>query len=147
MSFLQLIKTAPASAIPKTNTKAYRLLALLAKGYPVPEVHILIELGGNNRSQLQELRNSRYEYWNIINERNDKGRIISRRLDPRHLSDDTKLDARARAERRLQLANVSFKQAVTEQARAEKAHAELGDAEAHLNELQKENALAEAKAL
>lgn len=140
MSLLLLLKTAPASAIPHVNSKSYKLLALLAKGDPVPEVHILIELGGNNRSQLQALKGEQYEYWNIINERNDKGIIVSRSLDPRHVSGNPKLDARARAERRLQLASDSLKQAINEQARASKAFAEWSEAEAHLEALQKENA-------
>lgn len=121
MSLQQLFKTAPACAIPKTNTKAYRLLALLAKGEPVPEVHILIELGGNNRSQLQALKSKRCGYWNLIPEYNDKGIIISRTLDTRHLSGDPMLDARARSERRLELANESLRLSINEQARANKA--------------------------
>lgn len=144
---LLLLKTAPPTVIPKTNTKAYRLLVLLAKGEPVPEVSILIELGANFRSQLQTLRNDTYGYWNIIPEFDGKGIIINRRLDPRHLSADSMLDARARAERRLELANESLKQSLNEQARTNKAFAELIEAEAHFYGLGIENALAEAKAL
>lgn len=104
------------------------------------EVHILIEFGGNNRSQLQALKGKRYGYWNLIPEYNDKGIITSRSLDPRHLSGDTKLDARARSERRLELANESLRLSINEQARANKAFAELIAAKTHFYELEKENA-------
>lgn len=139
MSLQLLIKTAPASAIPKANTKAYRLLALLANGEPVPEVHILIELGGNCRSQLQALKNDTYGHWNILPEYSDKGIIVSRRLDPRHLSGDPMLDARARAERRIELARESLAQSIHEKARTDKAMAELSKAEDHLLGLESEN--------
>jgi hypothetical protein len=139
MSFQLLLKTSPVSAIPKANTKAYRLLALLANGKPVPEIHILIELGGNCRSQLQALKNDTYGHWNIIPEFDDKGIIVSRRLDPRHLSGDPMLDARARAERRVELKRESLTLSIHEKARTSKARAELSEAEDHLLGLESGN--------
>lgn len=139
MSLELLFKAAPATAIPKSNTKAYRLLVMLLSG-ELPEVHLLISLGGNCRSPLQALMNGTHDYWNIIPVYDHKHRIIARKLDPRHLSGDPMLDARARAERRYDLANDSLKQSIQEQARVNKAFAELIDAEANLLELQKENA-------
>ncbi len=136
MSLQQLIKTVPQSAIPKTNTKAYRLLLLLSTGEEVMEEQILLELGGNCRSQLQALQNATYDHWNIIPIHNDKRLIVGRKLDPRHLSGNPKLDERARAERRMALAGTSLIQAVHEAARTPKARAALIDAEDYLLSLE-----------
>ncbi len=139
MSLQQLFKTVPAYTIPKLGTKAYRLLVLLADGNAVNNEHILNSLGGNYRSQLQALQNKRYGFWNIIAEYDDKGIIVSRKLDPRHLSGEPKLDARARAERRVELAKESLEQSIHEKARVSKARAELSEAEDHLLGLESEN--------
>lgn len=147
MSLLLLLKTAPASAIPHVNSKSYKLLALLAKGDLVPEIHILDALGGNYRSQIQALKGKRYEFWRIQPVYDDEGIIVGRILDKQHLSGDARQDAKARALRRLELAQESLEQSNQGQARAEKAHAELVEAGTHFLELERENALAEAKAL
>lgn len=139
MSLQQIFKTVPSNTISKINTKTYRLLNLLARGVEVAVVRILHELGGNYRSQLQALQNATYGHWNIIPIHNDKRLIVGYKLDPRHLSEDPKLDARARAERRVVLARESLGQSIHEKARFSKAMTELSEAEEHLLSLESEN--------
>ncbi|MGL4712714.1 MAG: hypothetical protein ACRCWP_09195 [Shewanella sp.] len=138
-AFLNLLQTAPANSIPRSDTRAYKLLALLASGEPVPEARILADLGWHYRSPLQRLMKGACEFWNIIPVYDDKGVIEARRLDCRHLSGDPMLDARARAERRLELARMSFAQSIHEKARTGKASAELAEADEHLKSLNSGN--------
>ncbi|MEL4279169.1 MULTISPECIES: hypothetical protein [Shewanella] len=139
MSLQQIFKTVPSNVIPKTNSKSYRLLALLANGEVANVELICYEVGINCRSPLQQLMGKRYGFWNIIPVCDDKGLIVGRKLDPRHLSEEPKLDARARAERRVELARESLGQSIHEKARVRKARAELSEAEEHLLSLESEN--------
>lgn len=139
MSLQQIFKSVPSNVIPKTNSKSYRLLALLANGEVANVELICSEVGINCRSPLQQLMGKGYGFWNIIPVCDDKGLIVGRKLDPRHLSEDPKLDARARAERRVVLARESLGQSIHEKARFSKAMTELSEAEEHLLSLESEN--------
>lgn len=141
MSLQQLIKTTPAIAFPKANRNPYKLLMLLSSGAVITEDQIASAIGRNYRSALQSLMNEKYYFWNILPQYNDKGLIYGRKLDPRHLSEDPRLDAKARAERRLQLAQDSLKIAVNGNRAIAMALFEVEDAMAHLVEVLKENAL------
>jgi hypothetical protein len=61
-------------------------------------------LGGKSpRSALQSLMNDDHDYWNIINTGIAGSNEGFYKLDPRHLSNDSELDNKARVERFLTL--------------------------------------------
>lgn len=122
---------APTNSLPKVNTLPYKLLMLLSSGAPVSQKKLSIEFDGKERSPLQSLRGDDFHYWNIqlIHIKKESHYLI----DHRHLSNDKKLDAEARKERRLQLKGVSLNQAKRERKRIPRALSEFEKA--------KENAL------
>jgi hypothetical protein len=93
----------PCLTIPKLETQAHTVLMMLME-----ECHstssLTIALGGKSpRSALQSLMNDDYGFWNIINIGITGSKEGFYKLDPRHLSNDPKLDNQARIERFLAL--------------------------------------------
>lgn len=126
--------TAPAHTIPKPNTKAYRILRVLVDG-PVSEDELLQIAGKHYRSPLQQLMNEKHGWLFIHEDTDEKGVIVSRFLDSRHLSGDWTLDAQARAERRVALKEDSANKAEVAAERVKKAIRELIKAENLLEEI------------
>lgn len=118
---------APVCAFPRLNSKTRMMLALLLRDESVTEKELCRQFGHNYRSFLQRLEGDRY-LWRIINVLGADGEIVARRLDDRHKSEDPRLDAQARHERRVELKTKSATQAIHEKRRAAIARAELADA-------------------
>ncbi|MCE0557408.1 hypothetical protein [Motilimonas sp. E26] len=111
---------APDKAIPKPKAQAYKYLSALINNDEVSELDLLIMFKGSQRAPLQKLEGDRHEYWNIIPIKKN-GVIVARKLDPRHKSGCPNLDAEARQERKVELREVSRKQAESESKRLPKA--------------------------
>ena len=60
-----LLLTAPSAAIPNQNTKAYKLLMLLANGRLCAEKALDI-FRGTERALLNNLKGKKHRYWRII---------------------------------------------------------------------------------
>ncbi|WP_313471080.1 hypothetical protein [Atlantibacter hermannii] len=115
----KLVATAPAHVIPKQDSGAYRLLMALAEG-EVSEDGIAAIAGRNYRSPLQQLMGKKYGWFLIHSTIGEDGNISGRYLDLRHLSEQWDEDASARAERRKEWAEISYREA-TQGAEREKA--------------------------
>ena len=125
-----ILKAAPLEAIPKQFSYSYLYLKLLiqeqlCESIFLSEKKALEVLGKDPRSARQRLMNEASNFWNIIPVYDDKGLIIGRKLDPRHLSGDPELDQAARRERQKQLRVISHKQAVQGRKREPKAFTEM----------------------
>lgn len=128
----EIFKTAPATAIPNVNTQPYKALCLLAtNGLTPTKEKTLDKYLSNTRSAIQALMNESHGCWNIIKE-TEKGstRVLTRILDPRHLSGDPQQDAAARRERRKNYKVVSHKEAKQGSKRERKAFSEMTEAQA-----------------
>jgi hypothetical protein len=101
----------PEKAIPRMGTQSRQYLDLILQG-PVKELDAMVIFNGNQRSPIQALRGDDYNHWMIHSVLDERGRIISRELDSRHLSGDIKLDAQARCERKKEFKALSCKEAV-----------------------------------
>lgn len=110
-SILEVFSAVPLEAIPKSNTKAYRLLLILADGKEHDRNRLILDplLGESMRSALQDLRGDKLLHWLIHSSVCKRTGAKTIQLDPRHLSGDTEQDAEARRERRKQLKEVSAK--------------------------------------
>ncbi len=121
----------PEKAIPRIGTQPRQYIDLLMLG-PVKEVDAMLMFNSNQRSPIQALRGDDHEYWMIHSILDEKGRIVSRELDWRHLSGDKVLDAQARLERKKKLKELSCKEAVQGHKRMPKAIADRDNAEEEL---------------
>ena len=127
-----LLSNAPVKAIPKSNTKAFRLLSILIDGEKHDRNRLILDplLGESMRSALQDLRGDKLLHWLIHSDvcKRTGAKIIQ--LDPRHLSGDIEEDAVARRERRKQLKEVSAKEAMHGRIREARAIREMSAAQA-----------------
>ena len=120
-------RSAHSCALPRDNTKASEMLALLLCKESVTEKELCRRFGHTYRSTIQTLEGDRY-CWRIVNVLDEKGAIIARKLDDRHKSGDPRLDEQARHDRRVELWTKSAAQAKRERRREPKATADLRDA-------------------
>ncbi|EDU9511979.1 hypothetical protein PZ82_003961 [Salmonella enterica subsp. enterica serovar Ohio] len=130
----KLVATAPAHTIPKQDSPAYRILKALAEG-EVSEDGIAAIAGRNYRSPLQQLMGERYGWFLVHSTIGEDGEISGRYLDPRHLSEQWGADASARTERRITLAEISYREATQGAEREKAALRELIRAEDFAEEL------------
>ena len=114
-------------ALPRDNTKASEMLALLLCKESVTEKELCRRFGHTYRSTIQTLEGDRY-CWRIVNVLDEKGEIVARKLDGRHKSGDLRLDEQARHDRLVELRAKSAAQAKREGRREPKATADLHDA-------------------
>jgi hypothetical protein len=91
-----LLLTAPSAAIPNQNTKAYKLLMLLANGRLCAGKALDI-FRGTERALLNNLKGKKHRYWRIITIK-EGNRNVAYILDYRHLSGSWFLDQEARTE-------------------------------------------------
>jgi len=89
----KILLTTLLQHIPSINTRAYKLLALLADGTPHTKTEIMIALGDDPRSARQALTGKAYGYW-LIHNTGAKKAVYQ--LDERHISGNSKLDSDAR---------------------------------------------------
>ena len=120
--------------IPKPNSQAYKLLLLLLDNNEISEAELTRIFNGRQRSPIQILGGDKY-CWNIINHTNDKGVIFARSLDPRHKSCSKLDDAKARAERKIEYKQDSYKLAKQGRIRESKAFIESVSARSELANL------------
>jgi hypothetical protein len=127
-----LFSSAPLKAIPKANTKTYKLLSWLSDGKEQDRSKLILDpiLGESMRCALQDLRGDKLLNWLIHSSVCEQTGAKTIQLDPRHLSGDIEQDAEARRERRKQLKEVSAKQATQGRLREPKALRERGLAQA-----------------
>jgi hypothetical protein len=92
----KLLFSAPDEAIPNQNTKAYKLLMLLAKGKLCADKALDI-FRGTERALLNNLKGKKHRYWRIITIK-EGNKNIGYLLDYRHLSGSWYLDQEARTE-------------------------------------------------
>jgi hypothetical protein len=93
----------PSSTIPRLGTQAHTVLMMLMVASHSTSSLVMGLCGKSPRSALQGLMNDDYGHWNIINTGIDGSNEGFYKLDPRHLSNDPKLDNQARIERFLAL--------------------------------------------
>ena len=124
----KIIFIAPDGAIPKAGTNAAKLLTLLMNGEPVKELELAVIFESNQRSPIQDLGDDSLLNWLIHPIENERGKIIARQLDKRHLSDCVNLDSDARKERKKQLKERSYKQAKQGRIREPKIRLECSEA-------------------
>lgn len=129
----------PTEAIPPAGKPVRQMLDLFLMGDEVPEQHLCDQFGRNYRSLLQRLRGDAYLNWRFIDVI-DNGTIEARYLDPRHLSQDRRLDALARAERKKELKAESHKEAMEGASRIQVAFEEFTEASEKLCEMQVQQA-------
>jgi hypothetical protein len=131
-TILEAFSAVPLEAIPKLNTKAYRLLLILADGIEHDRNRLILDplLGESMRSALQDLRGDKLLNWLIHSGICGQTGARTILIDPRHLSGDEEQDAAARRERRKQLKEVSAKEAKQGRIREPKAVREMSVAQA-----------------
>lgn len=139
------LTAAPEWAFPEPDSKAHKLLMLMADGEPVSEDLMAREVGKHWGRAIQTLRDERH-LWRLIPILDPSGLIKARRLDPRHLSGCPNQDHRARAERGAELARLSHKDAMDGHARLPRAIRTLEERRRELAELVKQDAPTEAEA-
>jgi hypothetical protein len=130
-TILEVFNAAPLEAIPKSKTKANRLLLILADGKEHDRNKLILDplLGESMRSALQDLRGDKLLNWLIHSGVCGHSGARTIKLDPRHLSGESEQDAAARRERRKQFKEVSAKEATHGRIRESKAIREMTDAQ------------------
>jgi hypothetical protein len=86
--------------IPHTPARARRVVEILSDGEIHSTHELTLLLGSDPRTQLQDLRGSRYGYWSIINSAK-ASKMGQYQIDSRHLSRLDCDDSRARHEAQL----------------------------------------------
>jgi hypothetical protein len=78
----------PANALPKSNTKAYRLMSYLVDGKKHDRNKLILDplLGESMRSALQDLRGDKLSHWLIHSSVCEHTGAKAIQLDPRHFS-------------------------------------------------------------
>ena len=131
----------PDWAFPQLKTRPREMLACLLGEKVIAESELCHRFGHNYRSAIQILEGKRY-CWRIENVLDEKGVIVGRKLDSRHLSGDPRL------ERAVELKQKSAEQAFREKRRASIARVELDIAMEQLAafDVENENAPTEVEA-
>ena len=114
--------------IPRHNTRAHKILAILLDGKPHPKTELVLALGDDPRSPLQRLRNEAYGFWLIHNIGEHKAIY---QLDSAHLNGCPFQDIKARAKAKAILKKRSRTQAEREFRRL--SHAQEQDLNAQLS--------------
>lgn len=130
-----------ADAIPPTGSKHRLMLDPYMNGKTILEDELCNKFGRNYRGIFQALRGDKYEHWRFIDIFDENGIIVARQIDERHLSKSYEQDRLARAERKKELKEDSFREAVAGANRVKPSYEELTEATSNLNELQTTNTL------
>jgi hypothetical protein len=123
-----LLFSSPDGSLPKIGTQAAKLLNLVKHGEKIEELMLADIFESNQRSPIQDLGSDNLLNWLIHPIENDRGKIIARQLDIRHLCGCPKLDSDARKERRKQLKERSYQQAKQGRIREPKSKQECAEA-------------------